>query len=165
MNFWPEKSFIINTQLSPEEVIERLKSNTEEREINQTPTFNIPKYKPKKYIGIINSTDFTLYNNTTLYSLHSAKRSFYIVINGLIETEQKGTQISFKLQYDNGQKETIYILLFIALLIITVVAIYYEPLIALLALLIPSIAYFVFRRNLNFYTKKNQEVFNTILRY
>ena len=165
MNFWPEKSFTITTQLSPEEVIERLKSNTEEREINQIPTFNIPKFKPKKYIGIINSTDFTLYNNTTLYSQFFAERGSYILITGTIEAKDVGATITFKLQYDNGQKESIYILFIIALLIIIVVAVYHIQIIIWLALLIPAFAYHLFRYNLNFYARKNEEIFNTILQY
>ena len=108
MKFWPEKSFTIRTQLSPQEVVERLKNNTEKREINQIPRFNIPKYKPKGYIGLINNNNFTLYNNTTLYSQFFAERGSYILITGTIEAKDVGASITFKLQYDNGQKTGIW---------------------------------------------------------
>ncbi len=165
MKFWPEKSFTIRTQLSPQEVVERLKNNTEKREINQIPRFNIPKYKPKGYIGLINNNNFTLYNNTTLYSQFFAERGSYILITGTIEAKDVGASITFKLQYDNGQKESIYILFIIALLIIIVVAVYHIQIIIWLALLIPAFAYHLFRYNLNFYARKNEEIFNTIFQY
>lgn len=164
MNFWPEKSFTIATQLSPEEVKKILAANTEEREINRIPAFNIPKYKPKKYIGIINNTNFTLYNNTSLYSQISAKRGYYVAISGNIEAGQEGSIISFKVQYDKGHKETTHILSVVALLIIVVAAVYYYTLaIIIFAVILPVVVHFWFKHTINFYAKKNIEILSSLL--
>jgi hypothetical protein len=72
MNLWPEKSFIITTQLSPEEVIEKIRNLIEAPRKHDDiyfPIFTSPQ--KRDYFGIITENKFRIF--VDLNSAHYSK--------------------------------------------------------------------------------------------
>ena len=106
MNFWPEKSFTITTQLSPEEVIEKIRNLIEAPRKHDDiyfPFFTHPK--KRDYFGVIAENKFRIFidQDSVRYSkLYERRKKKY---NLMISPENRKKDIVAQSNFVEGVAE------------------------------------------------------------